>query len=108
MTPLSRLTVAAANSYRTVSSSSWQSATLGEKGHHSLQPAHLGSEPKKSFIYNKFKLGAEPNEPKEPKEPNQVTHTPSIPNEPSKSLKTQESTGFVPSFPNPDRRALPH
>ena len=84
MTPLSRLTLAAANSCRTISSSPWQSATLGENGRRSAKPANLGSEPKK------------------------VTNPPKIPNEPSNSLKTHESTGFVFSFPTPDRRALPH
>ena len=108
MTPLSRFTLSAANSCRTFSSSPWQTATLGENGRRSMEHANLGSEPKKSFIYNKIGLGAEPNEPNEPKEPNQVTHIASIPNEPSKSLKTHKSTRFVFSLPNPDRRPLPH
>ena len=103
MTPLFRLTLAATNSSGTI-----QPATLGENRRRSMEYANLGSEPKKSFIYNKIGLGAEPNEPNEPKEPNQVTHTASIPNEPSKSLKTHKSTRFVFSLPNPDRRPLPH
>ncbi len=33
-----------------------------------MRPANLPSEPKKSFIYNKIRCVAEPNEPKQPKD----------------------------------------
>src|ERR1035437_4146904 len=102
MTPLSRPTLAAANSCHSISSSPSQSATLGETGRSSSQHANLWFEPKKSFIYNKISLGAEPNEPNEAKPFRR------IPNEPINPLKTNKSDGFVPSLPNPDRRALPH
>src|ERR1035437_66062 len=97
MTLLSRLTLSAANSRRTIGSSSpWQSATLGENGRRTMQHAILGSEPKKSFISTKTKLSAEPNEPNEPdepKEPNQVTHTPKIPSQFTNSLQTNNQLG---------------
>ena len=94
MTLLSRLILAAANSRRTIRSSSpWQSATLGENGRRTMQHANLGSEPKKSFIYTKTKLSAEPNEPQEPKEPKPVTDRSHTPNEPINSLQTNNQLG---------------
>src|ERR1035438_6665357 len=49
-----------------------------------------------------------PNEPNQPKESNPVPNPSQIPNEPINSLQTNKSIGFVPSFPDPDRRSLPH
>src|SRR5260370_35232576 len=56
MTPISRLTLAAAFPGRAV------------------QPAELAFEPKKSFSYNKTRYLSDPNEPKEPKQPRLQTH----------------------------------
>src|ERR1035438_1818975 len=108
MTPPSRLAVSTPNPSRTISSSPWQSATRGENGRRSRRHANLRPELKKSFIYKKIQLGAEPNEPHKPQPPALRTHPTQIPNEALNSLKTNNPIGFVLSFPYPDRRALSH
>src|ERR1017187_2862142 len=108
MTPPSRLAVSTPNPSRTISSSPWQSATRGENGRRSRRHANLRPELKKSFIYKKIQLGAEPNEPHKPQPPALRTHPTQIPNEAINSLKTNNPIGFVLSFPYPDRRALSH
>src|ERR1035441_10622604 len=104
MTPPSRLAVSTPNPCRTISSSPWQSAILGENGRRSRRHANLRPELKKSFIYNKIQLGAEPNEPHKPRKPALRTDPTQIPGEPINSLKTNNPLGFVLSCPYPDRR----
>src|ERR1035437_3522296 len=95
---------AAADPGRANSAPPWCRGILGP----AKRAGRFAAEPKKSFIYNKISLGAESNEPTEPNDPNQAKPFRKIPNEPINPLKTHKSFGFVPSFPNPDRRALPH
>ena len=66
MTLLSRLTLAAANSCRSISSSPSHMGNPARDRTPSLATRKFGSEPKNSFIYNKVKLATEPNEPNEP------------------------------------------
>src|ERR1035437_6658180 len=90
MTPLSRLTLAAANLYRTTSPS----------------PSHMSNpgRDRTPFLATR-KFGFEPSEPTEP---NPLTRPRRLPNEPINPLKTNKSDGFVPSPRKPNRRALPH
>src|ERR1035437_1621911 len=88
MTPLSRLTLAAANSCRTISSSPLHIGNPAREQAPFLATRKFGFEPEKSFIYNRLSLGAEPNEPTEPKEPKPAPHPPKTPSQFTNSLQT--------------------